>query len=240
MVPEILLEIRVWEVEDGPEDPHPPSLTTRQRQGKLFEELDLSVLKSWPPELAEAACWLLAEYHNVFALEPAELGCTYSTKHTINVTDDTPFKEWFRQIPPSLVEEVWSHLMLESGAIWPSQSAWCNAVVLVRKKDSGLWFCINFCHLNAHMKKDSYPLLRIQEALESLIGAGHFLCLDLKLGFWQIKMEEASKQYAAFKVGNLGFFKCNCMPFGLCNVPATFQRLMLNCLCEFNLIYCLI
>ena len=67
-----------------------------------------------------------------------------------------------------------------------------------------------------------------------------FLCLDLKLGFWQIKMEEASKQYAAFTVGNLGFCKCNCMPFWLCNVPATFQRLIQNCLGKLNLIYCLI
>ena len=130
--------------------------------------------------------------------------------------------------------------MLESGAIWPSQNAWCNAIVLVRKKDGGLWFYIDFCHLNVHMKKDSYPLLRIQEALESLVGAGHFSCLDLKLGFWQIKMEEASKQYTAFTVGNLGFSKCSCMPFGLCSVLATFQRLIQNCLIELNLIYCLI
>ena len=94
--------------------------------------------------------------------------------------------------------------------------------------------------LNTHMKKDSYPLPRIQEALESLVGAGHFLCLDCKLGFWQIKMEEASKQYTAFTVGNLGFFECDCMPFGLHNAPATFQRLVQNCLGELNLIYCLI
>ena len=67
-----------------------------------------------------------------------------------------------------------------------------------------------------------------------------FSCLDLKLGFWQIKMEVASKQYTTFMVGNLGLFECNCMPFGLCNVPAMFQRLMQNCLGELNLIYCLI
>ena len=101
------------------------------------------------------------------------------------MTDDTPFKEQFRQIPLPLVEEVWSHLreMLESGAIQPSQSAWCNAVVLVRKKDSGLQFCINFHSLKAHVKKDSYPLPRIWEMVESLVGAGHFSSLDLKLGF---------------------------------------------------------
>ena len=69
-------------------------------------------------------------------------------------------------------------------------------------------------------KKDSYPLPRIQEALESLVGAGHFSCLDLKLGFWQIKMEEASEQYTAFTVGSLEFFECDCMPFGLCNAPS--------------------
>ena len=90
------------------------------------------------------------------------------------------------------------------------------------------------------MKKVSYPLPRIQEALESLVGAGHFSCLDLKSGFWQIKMEEVSEQYTAFTVGNLGFFECDCIPFGLCNAPVTFQQLMQNCLGELNLIYCLI
>ena len=108
------------------------------------------------------------------------------------------------------------------------------------EKDCNLWFCINFCHLNAHTKKDSCPLPRIQEVVESFIGAGHFSCLDLKLGFWQIKMEEASKQYTAFTVGNLGFFKGDHMPFGLCNMPVTFRQLMQNCLGELNLIYCLI
>ena len=53
-------------------------------------------------------------------------------------------------------------------------------------------------------------------------------------------MEEASKQYATFIVGNLGFFKCKCMPFGLCNTLATFQWLMQNSLGELKLIYCLI
>ena len=124
-----------------------------------------------------------------------------------------------------MVEEVRNHLkeMLESGTIRPSQSTWYNAVELVWKKDGSLHFCIDFCHLNACTKKDSYHLPRTQEVLESLVGAGHFCCLDLKSGFWQIKMEEALKQYIIFTVGNLGFCKCDWMPFGLCNTPATFQ-----------------
>ena len=65
----------------------------RQRHGSLFNELDLSDLDLWTPKLAEKAHRLLAEYHDVFSLDLAELGCTHSTEHTIKVTDDTPFKE---------------------------------------------------------------------------------------------------------------------------------------------------
>ena len=241
LVPKPPMEVQLQEGVDELQDPHTPKLTVRQRHGKLFDELGLSGLDSRPLGLADAAHQLLAKYHDVFSLDPAELGCTHSMEHTIKVTDDT-FKEQFRWIPPPLVEEVQNHLqgMLESGAIRPSQSAWCNEVVLVRKKDSSLQFCINFYHLNAHTKKDSYPLPRIQEVLESLVGAGHISCLDLKLGFWQIKMEEALKQYTTFTVSIMGFYEFNCMPFGPCNVPATFQRLMQNCPGKLNLIYCLI
>ena len=66
-------------------------LTIRQRHGKLFDELNLSGLYSWAPEMADAAHWLLAKYHDIFSLDPAELSCTHSTVHTIKVIDDTPF-----------------------------------------------------------------------------------------------------------------------------------------------------
>ena len=198
-------------------------LTVKQRQKKLFKKLDLSGSESWPPKLVDSAWSYLAEYHNIFSLEPSKLGCTHSTEH---VTSNAPFKEWFRQIPPLLEDEVHTDLqeMLDSGAICPIQSAWCNAVVLVWKKDGSLCFCIDFCHLNAHLKEDSYPVPRIQGVLESLVSAGHFLCLDLKSGFWQIKMDESLKQYTAFTVGNLGFLKCDNIPFGLCNTSATFSE----------------
>ena len=99
-----------------------PKLTVKQRQEKLFEELYLSGLESWPPKLVASAQSLLAKYHNVFSLEPSKLGCTHSTEHVIKVTNDTPFKEWFRQIPLPLIEEVHKNLweMLDSDAICPS------------------------------------------------------------------------------------------------------------------------
>ena len=120
-----------------------------------------------------------------------------------------PFKEQFRQIPLQLVEEVHIHLweMLDSGMICPSKSTWCNAVVLVQKKDGGLHFCIHFWCFNTHTKKGSYPLHRIQKALESLVSASYFSCLDLKSSFWQIKMDESSKWYTMFTVDSLGFFQ---------------------------------
>ena len=90
-------------------------------------------------------------------------------------------------------------------SICPSQSPWCNAVVLVCKKDGGLHFCIDFHKFNARTKKDSYLLPHIQQTIESLVRVRYIFCLDLKVGYWQIVMDEASKQYTVFTVGNLGF-----------------------------------
>ena len=217
-------------------------LTRAERQAKVLKELNLEALNEWPEELVQHAWDLIQEYHDVFLLDKNELGCTNTVKHKIEIDDSEPFKEHFRHIPPPLLDEVRQHIndMLEAGAIRPSNSPWCNVVVLVCKKDGGLCFCIDFRKLNAKTKKDSYPLPHIQETLDSLVGARVFSTLDLKSGFWQIMMDEDSKQYTAFTVGNLGFFECERMPFGLCNAPATFQRLMQSCLGELNLTYCLI
>ena len=189
-----------------------------------------------------AARELVLAHHDVFVLESNELGCTSAIEHEIRIENDEPSKERFRHIPPPLLEEVCASLqdMLEAGAIHPSQSPWCNTVILVRKKDGTLCFCVDFRCLNARTKKDSYPLPWIQEALESMVGSAHFSSMDFKLGFWQIKMAPGSQQYMAFMVGNLGFYEFTCMPFGLCNAPATFQRLMQNTLGELNLMYCVI
>ena len=81
---------------------------------------------------------------------------------------------------------------------------------------------------------------RICETLKSLAGAAHYSTFDLNSGFWQVPMDEESKQYTAFTLGSMGLYECESMPFGLCNAPPTFQRLMQNCLGELNLTYCLI
>ena len=221
-----------------------PTLTEAERQALLLDKLDLSGLEAWPTEQAEKARGPLREYHDIFSLEKHDMGHTNATKHKIVLKDpDTlPFKEHFHRILPPQLDEVREHLklMLDAGVVRPSNSPWCNAVVLVRKKDGSLHFCIDFRRLNALTVKDSHPLPCICETLESLAGAAHYSTFDLNLGFWQLPMDEESKQYTAFTLGSMGLYECESMPFGLCNAPPTFQRLMQNCLGELNLTYCLI
>ena len=221
-----------------------PTLMEAERQVLLLDKLDLSGLEAWPTEQAEKVHGLLWEYHNIFSLEKHDMSHTKVTKHKIVLKDpDTPpFKEHFHRIPLPQVDDVREHLklMLDAGVVQLSNSPWCNAVVLVRKKDGSLHFCIDFRRLNALTVKDSHPLPCICEALESLAGAAHYLTFDLNSGFWQVPMDKESKQYTAFTLGSMGLYECKSMPFGLCNAPPTFQRLMQNCLGELNLTYCLI
>ena len=130
--------------------------------------------------------------------------------------------------------------MLDAGVVRLSNSPWCNTVVLVKKKDGSLHFCIDFRRLNALTVKDSHPLPHICETLESLARAALYSTFDLNSGFWQVLMDEESNQYTAFTLGSMGLYECKSMPFGLCNAPPTFQRLMQNCLGELNLTFCLI
>ena len=221
-----------------------PSLTKAERQDLLLEKLDLTGLEAWPEDQAGKAHSLLKEYHDIFSLEKRDRSHTNATKHKIVLKDlDTPpFKERFRRIPPPQLDEVREHLklMLDTGVIRPSNSPWCNAVVLVRKKEGSLCFCIDFRKLNSLTVKDSHPLPHICETLESLDGVAHYSTFDMNSGFWQVPMDEESKQYTAFTLGSMGLYECESMPFRLCNVPPTFQRLMQNCLGELNLTYCLI
>ena len=136
----------------------PEPMLVRARQEKLLEKLNLDGPAHWSPGNALVARELVLAYHNVFTLESNELGCTSAIEHEIRINNSEPFKEQFRRIPLPLLEEVHVSLqdMLDAGAIRLSQSLWCNAVVLVSKKDGTLCFCIDFRHLNAWMRKDLY------------------------------------------------------------------------------------
>ena len=112
--------------------------------------------------------------------------------------------------------------------------------MLVRKKDGRLRFCIDLRRLNNRTVKDAYSLPKIESILDSLIGAQIFSTLDLKAGYWQVEMAEECKAYTAFTCGPLGFYECDTMPFGATNAPATFQRLMHDCLGDLNMNWCIV
>ena len=131
--------------------PEPMSVAVRQ---KLLEKLNLDGLAHWSPENAAAARELVLAYHDVFVLESNELDCTSAIEHEICIENSEPFKEWFQHIPPPpLLEEVHASLrdMLEMGAICPSLSPWCNAVVLVWQKG---WYSVLLCRFQMPQRMD--------------------------------------------------------------------------------------
>ena len=209
----------------------------------LLTKIDLGEgTKEWTQEQKERARALLTKYSFLFAMGSMDLGKTDLVKHHIELTNYTPIKDRYRRIPPQQYEEVRKHLkeMLDIGAIRCSNSPWASPIVLVRKKDGSLRFCIDLRKLNAWNVKDAYSIPRINDALDSLNGACIFTSLDLKSGYWQVKLDEESIPLTAFTVGPLGFYECVRMPFGLTNAPATFQRLMESCLGDLHLSWCII
>lgn len=123
--------------------------------------------------------------------------------------------------------------MLEHDRIDPSDSPWSSNVVLVKKKDGSKRFCVDYRRLNHLTIKDSYPIPRIDDSLDALGGAKWFSTLDLASGYWQVELDEEAKKKSAFVVRG-GLYSWKVMPFGLCNAPSTFERLMEQVLSELH------
>ncbi len=115
--------------------------------------------------------------------------------------------------------------MAANSIIEPSDSPWAAPMVMVRKKTGGWRPCVDFRRLNAVTRKDSYPLPRIDDALDYVAGSCWFSSLDLRSGYWQVELASEARPKTAFTIGQ-GLWQFRVMPFGLCNAPATFERLM--------------
>lgn len=189
-----------------------------------FDTLPLGGLNSIEQLQAKA---LLLKYSSLFAKSDTDVGCTNLITHEIPLIDETPVRQPYRRIPPSQYEIVRAHIkqLLESQIIRESSSPYSSPIVLVQKKDGGIRMCVDYRQLNARTRKDAYPLPRIEESLDALTGAKWFSTLDLASGYSQVQMAEKDKAKTAFCTP-FGLFEFNRMPFGLCNAPSTFQRLM--------------
>ena len=185
---------------------------------------------SWPtllPEQEQQGEALLRKYAGVLSKGEGDLGCTTLMEHEVPVTDDIPVRQRYRRLPPSQYEQVKAHIqeLLCSGVIRPSCSPYASPIVIVQKKDGSIRLCVDYRLLNAKTRKDAFPLPRIEESLDALGGAKWFSTLDLASGYNQVVMAEKDKAKTAFCTP-FGLFEFNRMPFGLCNAPSTFQRLM--------------
>lgn len=171
---------------------------------------------------------LLSEYADVFSRNAADIGRTGMIKHNILTGDHPPIKQPARRMPAAKREEARKAIdeMQRSGVIEQSTSPWSSPIVLVRKKNGSTRFCVDYRKLNSITKKDSYPLPRIDDTLEALEGASWFSTLDLKSGYWQVQLDTSAKEKTAFSLPGMGHWQFKIMPFGLCNAPATFERLM--------------
>ena len=115
--------------------------------------------------------------------------------------------------------------MLENDIIELSKSEWSSPCLLVPKKDGTKRFCVDYRKLNAVTHTEQWPIPRIQDILDRLAGSKWFTAWDLTSGYWQIMMDESSKDKTAFSTPD-GHYQFKRMPFGLKNAPADFSRIM--------------
>jgi len=215
----------------------PPS-TSKKPRGELKESQEAQLPEHMRPLIEgmdqrfskpdmEEIITLLVEYEDIFIQPGGKLGRTDIVRHKIDTGEASPIKQRMRRTPHAQRELIDEEVkkMIELGVVEESDSPWSSPIVLVRKKDGTMRFCIDYRKLNSVTKKDAYPLPRIDESFDTLGGSQYFSTLDLASGYWQVAMDEGDREKTAFTTYS-GLYHFRVMPFGLATAPATFERLM--------------
>ena len=155
--------------------------------------------------------------------------------------DAHPFRQQLRRQPISVTDVIDKQVqqMLETGVIEPSTSPWVSNVVMVKKKDGTMRFCVDYRQLNKLTRKDAYPLPRIDSCLDAMAGSRFFSTFDLRSGYHQLRVCEADSDKTSFAT-RTGTYRFRRLPFGLCNSGSTFQRVMDIAMRGLNFTLCLV
>jgi len=203
-----------------------PEVTDRASVAHITPIID-RVDPSVPTAVREKLQSLLTSYEDVFSKDEYDLGHTSIVQHSIDTAENRPFRQPLRPQPRAQLPIIDKLLdeMQQQGVIEPCQSNWASNIVLVKKKDGSIRFCVDYRKLNTLTTKDAYPLPRIDSCLDTLSGAAWYSTFDLRSGFHQVAMDPRDANKTTF-ICHRGTYRFPKMPFGLCNAPATFQRLM--------------
>jgi hypothetical protein len=198
---------------------------------------EVTINDKLPDKQRKRVLELLSKYESIFQWGEFDTGLTDVAEHSIDTGNSKPERQKPYRLPHAAQQEVENQInnMLKNNVIEESKSPWCSPIILVKKKSDDpskkqvYRFCIDFRKLNAVTVKDRYPLPRIDDTVDALGGAVYFSTLDLASGYWQIPLAEEDRDKTAF-CANSKLYHFKVMPFGLCNAPSTFQRLMDNIL----------
>lgn len=167
---------------------------------------------------------VLQQYEDVLSDVP---GRTDLVQHKINLVQEQIIKVKPYKIPFSLRAEVNAELeeMRKLNIIEPSVSPFSIPMVIVKKSDNTHRVCLDFRKLNNLTEFDSEPMSDPENIFAHLRGSNYYTKIDLCKGYWQVPLDEKSRQYTAFQTDK-GLFQFVVLPFGLVNAPATFNRMM--------------
>ena len=204
-----------------------PRLPRDAKLRKIVGELKIDSLPDSAPHKSQLLA-LTSRYLDVFAESESDVGVTDLAFHEIDTGEVRPLRQPVRRIPYGEMRAAVEHevdKLVNADIARSSTSPWASPVVMVRKKDGGWRMCVDYRRLNSVTKFDSFPLPRLDEALDAFAGATVFSSLDLAMAYHQVPVKPTDVEKTAF-VTHIGLFEMSKMPFGLCNAPSTYQRLM--------------